>query len=278
MMGIDSIDKATGALCDLFVIYLSIYKIFVLLKNKQLIRSLVEALKFDMDVQYAPLRRACREHEEQTHKQATKLTFMYYMVLLSVDATYIFMFLRAEWNDVVGIPQWDPLSLRRTNNLTFFFYACVPISAALMSGIHTTVFDTMILSFSMGLGAKIDNLARLLRTLEEEPKHAAHGVHGDGLVEVHRERLQRLHDAVRLHQRIIRFVDELESALSSMSLAQLLESLAAVCLQAYRLTAAPPSPAEAVPLINFCSGFFSSCGSCAGVEKILRQGARTWPQ
>ncbi|XP_052126716.1 odorant receptor 4-like isoform X1 [Frankliniella occidentalis] len=240
----DDVDLAMGAACDVLVVYLTCYKIFVLLKNKRVINGLVYSLRHELNVSYAPLQRACRDHEEAVNNLASKVTGRYYLVLLSVDATYIFMYFRAELRGQVRIPMWDPFGARVSTGLPFLLYSCVPVSAALMSGIHTTVFDTMILTFSLLLGAKIDNLTRLLVTLEEDtgPRPAA---------EVRAERQRRLREAVIIHQKIIRFVDNLERALSSLSLAQLMESLATICLQGYRLTAAPPSMDEGIPMINF---------------------------
>ncbi|XP_026285081.2 uncharacterized protein LOC113211051 isoform X2 [Frankliniella occidentalis] len=194
----DDVDLAMGAACDVLVVYLTCYKIFVLLKNKRVINGLVYSLRHELNVSYAPLQRACRDHEEAVNNLASKVTGRYYLVLLSVDATYIFMYFRAELRGQVRIPMWDPFGARVSTGLPFLLYSCVPVSAALMSGIHTTVFDTMILTFSLLLGAKIDNLTRLLVTLEEDtgPRPAA---------EVRAERQRRLREAVIIHQKIIRY-------------------------------------------------------------------------
>lgn len=119
------------------------------------------------------------------------MTGWYFVGVMVVDSTYLFMFFGAELNNEVRLPLWFPVDLRASGGLGYFIYCCVPVSAAYVSGIHHILFDTMILTFSLVLGAKIDNLALLLRTLEQG---------GDQ----EQGRLLRLHDCVRMHQRVIR--------------------------------------------------------------------------
>ena len=69
----ESVDAAIGASSDVLVIYLTNYKICVLLKNKRLVRGLVDTLKYELEVQHAPLRAACRRHDEQVNKLARKV-------------------------------------------------------------------------------------------------------------------------------------------------------------------------------------------------------------
>lgn len=81
-----SIDAAIGASSDVLVIYLTNYKIFVLLKNKRLLRGLVDTLKYELDVLHPPLRAECRRHDEEMNRFARKVAAVAVLVFIRMQS------------------------------------------------------------------------------------------------------------------------------------------------------------------------------------------------